>query len=506
MKARALMVMGTASDVGKSVVVAGLGRLFASAGILVAPFKAQNMSNNAAVCIGGGEIGRAQAVQAEACWLEPHVDMNPVLLKPESDRSCQVVIGGQARFRMTTSEYHHYRDNAWPAIVNSFKRLAAEFELILIEGAGGAAEVNLRDRDIVNWPIAELADAPVLILADIDKGGALASLVGTITLLSEAERRRVKGLIINKFRGDPALLYNGLKTIEQRTGVPILGVLPYAGDLDIPEEDGAGLRAGTADHNDRPIKIAVVVLPRIANYTDFDSFLREPDVAIKYVERPEQAHGVDVLGLPGTKSTIADLAWLRRSGWEQYIHEHCTTGGMTVGICGGYQMLGEWISDPEHVESPVSSVAGLGLLPITTVFAKDKITARVEAAHVKSGLATSGYEIHCGRVTRTGGAPLFRISRREDRKIDEEEGAVAARGSVIGTSIHGAFDAPIFRRHFLNEMRTRKGLDPMSPVSSEVPRSVRDRAYDRFAQILRDNLDIDALAKLIGVAADRLRN
>jgi adenosylcobyric acid synthase len=498
------MVMGTASDVGKSVVTAGLCRLFASAGIRVAPFKAQNMSNNAAVCIGGGEIGRAQAVQAEACGLEPQIDMNPVLLKPESDRGCQVVIGGRARFHMTTREYSHYRENAWPAIAESYNRLADEFELIVIEGAGGAAEVNLRNRDIVNWPIAELADAPVLIIADIDKGGALAALVGTITLLSEAERRRVKGLIINKFRGDPALLYDGLKIIEAKTGVPILGVLPHAGNLEIPEEDGAGLRAGSSGQSNRSIKMAAVVFPRIANYTDFDPFLREPDVALQYVERPEQANGIDVLCLPGSKSTIADLAWLRQSGWEQHIQEHRAAGGAIIGICGGYQMLGERIGDPEYIESQVSGANGLGLLPVTTVFAREKVTARVEATHLGSGLETAGYEIHCGRMTRIGGEALFKISRREDHPVDEEEGAVAAQGQVIGTSIHGAFDAPHFRRHFLNEIRVRKGLKPLMPVSIEAPRTLRDQAYDRFAQILRDNLDLTALAQLIGVAADRL--
>src|SRR5271154_3494024 len=260
MTAKSLMVMGTASDVGKSVVVTALCRLFANAGIRVAPFKSQNMSNNAAVCPNGGEIGRAQAVQAEACGLEPTVDMNPVLLKPESDRGCQVVIRGQARFRMTTREYGHYREQAWPEIVNSYVRLAEQFDVIVIEGAGGAAEVNLRHRDVVNWSIAELADAPVLIVADIDKGGALASLVGTVALLSPSERARVKGLIINKFRGDPALLSDGLKIIEERTGVPILGVLPHAGNLEIPEEDGAGLKAGTKPAPDRPIAMGVTVL------------------------------------------------------------------------------------------------------------------------------------------------------------------------------------------------------------------------------------------------------
>ena len=498
--------MGTASDVGKSVVVAGLCRLFSKAGISVAPFKAQNMSNNAAVCIGGGEIGRAQAVQAEACGLEPSVDMNPVLLKPESDRGCQVVIGGRARFHMTTHEYSHYREHAWPAIVESYTRLDERFELIVIEGAGGAAEVNLRDRDIVNWPIADLADAPVLIIADIDKGGALASLVGTIVLLSPAERLRVKGLIINKFRGDPSLLYNGLKIIEEKTGVPILGVLPYAGNLEIPEEDGAGLRLGTGAHSESPIKIAVVVFPRIANYTDFEPFLREPDVALKYVDQPEHTGEVDVLCLPGTKSTIADREWLRESGWERYIHGHLAGGGTVIGICGGYQMLGERIEDPEHCESHKDSADGLCLLPIRTVFAKEKITARVKATHIDSAFAVTGYEIHCGRLLRHGGEPLFRIRMREDQLADEDEGAVSADRRVLGTSIHGAFDTPQFRRHFLNGIRERNRLAALPIVHTEDARTLRDRAYDRFAKILSENLDLAALARLAGVEPDLLRD
>jgi adenosylcobyric acid synthase len=278
-KARSLMVMGTASDVGKSVVVTGLCRLFANLGIHVAPFKSQNMSNNAAVCSDGGEIGRAQAVQAEACGLEPTVDMNPVLLKPESDGRCQVVIRGHAQFQMTTRDYGYYRARAWPEIVNSYSRLAEKFDLIVIEGAGGAAEMNLRDRDIVNWTIAEMADAPVLLVGDIDKGGVLASMVGTVALLSSVERRRVKGLIINKFRGDPTLFDEGVRIIEDKTGVPVLGVLPHEGNLEIPEEDGAGLLAGTQPSVARAIRIGVVVFPRISNYTDFEPFLREPDVS-----------------------------------------------------------------------------------------------------------------------------------------------------------------------------------------------------------------------------------
>jgi len=518
MSARSLMIMGTASDVGKSVIVTALCRLFANAGIRVAPFKSQNMSNNAAVCADGGEIGRAQAVQAEACGLEPTVDMNPVLLKPESDRGCQVVIRGEARFRMTTSEYSHYREKAWPEIVNSYSQLSERFEVVVIEGAGGAAEVNLRHRDVVNWTVAELADAPVLIVADIDKGGALASLVGTMVLLSPSERRRVKGLIINKFRGDPALLYDGLKIIEQHTGVPIIGVLPYAGNLAIPEEDGAGLRAGTRPSPDRPIAIGVVVFPRISNYTDFEPFLREPDVSLQYLENPDEAGALDVIYLPGTKSTIADLAWLRARGWEESIAAHRAAGGSVIGICGGYQMMGKRIVDPEHIESDVSSIAGLGLLNIETVFAGKKITARVEGIHAGSGLAIAGYEIHSGRIAGVGERAPFQILRRHDLLIDEPEGAVGPEADVgcegdvgnserlFGTTIHGLFDAPGFRRHFLNEIRKRKGLEPLDVARQEDAHTARAKAYDRFARLVQKHLDVSAIAKLIGVDPGRLAN
>jgi adenosylcobyric acid synthase len=504
MNARSLMVMGTASDVGKSVVVTGLCRLFAGSGLRVAPFKAQNMSNNAAVCLDGGEIGRAQAVQAEACGLEPTVDMNPVLLKPESDRGCQVVIRGQAGFRMTTRDYAHYRERAWPEIVRCYKRLAEQFEVIVIEGAGGAAEINLRHRDIVNWAVAKLADAPVLIIADIDKGGALASLVGTVALLSLEERRRVRGLIINKFRGDLTLLSDGLKIIEQRTCLPILGVLPHAGNLDIPEEDGAGLRAGTRAPDDRSIRIGVVAFPRIANYTDFESFLREPDVSLRYLDEPGQTGPLDVLCLPGTKSTIADLGWLRARGWDRFIIAHRAAGGHIVGICGGYQMLGLRIEDPEHVESDISTVDGLALLDVYTVFQGKKITARTDATHVTSGLPISGYEIHCGRINNSGSPALFRISGPHSEVPARFEGAVANGGRVMGTSIHGLFDAAQFRRHFLNEIRRRKGLAALGVSTTEDAQTSRSKAYERFARLLREHLDVSAIAALIGVEPARL--
>jgi len=502
MSARSLMVMGTASDVGKSVVVTGLCKLFADAGIRVAPFKSQNMSNNAAVCLAGGEIGRAQAVQAEACGLEPTVEMNPVLLKPESERGCQVVIRGYARFRMTTRDYSRYREQAWPEIVRCYERLAEQFELVVIEGAGGAAEVNLRDRDVVNWPVAELADAPVLIVADIDKGGVLASLVGTIALLSPAERQRVKGLIINKFRGDLTLLESGLEIIEQRTGVPVLGVLPHAGNLEIPEEDGAGLRSGTQPSIDRQVSIGVLVFPRISNYTDFEPFLREPDVSLQYLEHPDPATPFDVICLPGTKSTITDLAWLRARGWDKFIAAHYAAGGSVVGICGGYQMMGRGIEDPEHIESDVSTVNGLGLLDLRTVFEKEKVTSQVDGIHIASGLPISGYEIHCGCIITCSGNRLFRIRTRAGLPHDEFEGILD--DGLVGTSIHGLFDAPEFRRHFLNQIRKRKGLAPLAIIANEDEPTVRANAYDRFAQLLRGHLKTSVIAELIGINPERL--
>lgn len=498
-KARSLMVMGTASDAGKSVLVTGLCRLLARSGVRVAPFKSQNMSNNAAVCRGGGEIGRAQAVQAEACGLEPTVDMNPVLLKPESDRSCQVVIHGQARFRMTAQDDGRYRERAWPEIVESYNRLATRFDVVVIEGAGGAAEVNLRDRDVVNWRVAELADAPVLIVADIDKGGALAALVGTIHLLSPAERRRVKGLIINKFRGDPALLTDGLRIIEDKTGVAVLGVIPYADGLDIPQEDSASLKAGPKAQANRPIKVGVVRFPRISNYTDFETLARETDVDLRYFDRPEHTGDLDILCLPGSKNTIADLHWLRESGWDRHIFAHRLAGGSILGICGGYQMLGRVVADPQHVESPASEASGLGMLDIETIFGPEKITASVGAIDLSSGLEVSGYEIHCGRIIRRGDAAAFRVQQREGRPLDEPEGALSADGRVLGTSIHGLFDGPGFRRHYLNQIRARKGLTPLCAFGSDDAKSIRMRAYERLADLLVNNLDISSVTALAGL-------
>jgi adenosylcobyric acid synthase len=495
---KSLMVMGTASDVGKSAVVTGLCRLLARSGVRVVPFKAQNMSNNAAVCADGGEIGRAQAVQAEACGLEPTTDMNPVLLKPESDAGCQVVIKGRARFPMTTRDYQKYQRAAWPEVVESYQRLAAQFEVVLIEGAGGAAEVNLRDRDLVNWPIAELANAPVLIVADIDKGGALAALVGTVDLLSPAECARVKGLLINKFRGDPGLLTEGLQIVEHKTRIPVLGVLPYLQDLQIPREDSASLKSGPGFRAQSQLRIAVVRCPRISNYGDFDALANEPDVDLQYLEKPVHNQQLDLICLPGTKNTIADLNWLRESGWDRYIAAHCRAWGSVLGICGGYQMLGNIIADPQHVESEISEIPGLRLLSVQTLFEREKITALVKARDAWSGTEISGYEIHSGRITRCQQAYPFTIYERDGHLVDEPEGAISPDGRVLGTSIHGCLDAPAFRRRYLNQIRARKGLLSLEHTGED-PRELRLQAYDRLADLLVNNLALSSLEALAGI-------
>ena len=505
MNAKSLMIMGTASDVGKSVAVTALCRAAVRAGIRVAPFKSQNMSNNAAVCA-GGEIGSAQAAQAEACGLEPDIDMNPVLLKPESELGCQVVIGGRARFHMHAMEHERYRAQAWPEIAASYERLARRFDLIIIEGAGGAAEINLRHRDLVNWAVAAMADAPVLLVGDIDKGGVFASLFGTIELLEPSERRRVKGSIINKFRGDRRLLSEGLEFLERRTGVPVLGVLPYLAGLRIPEEDSATLdRPARTRSTTKDLLIGVVRFPRISNYTDFTPLEEEPDISLCYLTEPASAPPLDVVVLPGSKSTAADLKWLRAAGWEDYLVRHGLRGGWTVGICGGYQMLGERIIDSHAIESKVPLTTGLGMLEVETHFEGEKITARADAIHLASGLAVSGYEIHSGRVTRKESvAGLLRIKRREgtpahDSGADEIEGACSQDGRVIGTSMHGLFDLAQFRRSFLDAVRAGKGMGPLPGGAGEDFKAVRERAYDLMADAVAEHLDLKRLWALAGI-------
>jgi adenosylcobyric acid synthase len=492
--------MGTASDVGKSVVVTALCRAFARAGVRVAPFKSQNMSNNAAVCPGGGEIGRAQAVQAQACGLEPSPDMNPVLLKTGPGMVCQVVIRGRARFQMGVNDYERYRTEAWPEIVSSYNNLARDFELIVIEGAGSAAEINLRHRDIVNWEIAELADAPVLLVADIDKGGVFASIVGTVELLAPEHRRRLKGVLINKFRGDKELLEPGLRFLEHRTGIPVIGVMPWQHRLGLPQEDAAMLDGIATRPGDKPLTIGVIHIPSISNYTDFEALEDEPDVAVHYLSDPGIAPRLDVLIIPGSKNTVADLKWLRASGWENFLVRHRRAGGWLLGICGGYQMLGRRVIDADRVESDTVETIGLGLLEIETTFQAEKITDRIRAIHLPTKLPVSGYEIHSGRITAVAASQaLFRLTHRDSNAVNELEGVRSDDGRVIGTSIHGMFDSAGFRRSFLDEIRASKGLAPLESAAHDDTDANRRTAFDRIADALEQCVDMRQIASLVAL-------
>lgn len=495
-RARAVAILGTGSNVGKSVITAGLCRLLVRAGRKVAPFKAQNMSLNSFVTPEGGEIGRAQALQAQACNLPPHVDMNPILLKPESDQRAQVVVHGHVWNRLEAAQYLSETGDLFRFVEASYERLAASVDAIVIEGAGSAAEVNLWDRDIANWRVARLADAPVVLVADIDVGGVFAQIVGTLELLHREERARVMGIIVNKFRGDRSVFSDGMAFLEKRTGVPILGVVPFVHDLRLDEEDSLQPGRHSADRfsNDR-INIAVVLLPRMSNFTDFKHVAEEGDVALVYAARPDQLYGADVIIIPGSKNSIADLHYIRTSGIGPALDEHVRRGGELIGICGGYQMLGRDIRDPCGMEAG-GSAQGLGLLDVTTELTAVKKTHEVKAlpmhVPIRSSAPLTGYYIHLGRTERRSGAAYFRIvaSQTDAAGLDMEEGALRADGRVWGTYIHGVFDHAGFRRAWLNTVRGRKGLHPLPESTSEDVNERLRLELDRWADHLHTHLNL----------------
>ena len=448
------MVQGTGSDVGKSLLVAGLARLFARQGLAVRPFKPQNMSNNAAVCDEGCEIGRAQALQARAAGVAPSVHMNPVLLKPESDRGAQVILQGKRTGTMTARAYARQKRDFLPKVLESFYRLERDADLILVEGAGSPAEVNLRDADIANMGFAEAADLPVLLVGDIDRGGVIASLCGTYLLLPAAERRRVKGFVINRFRGDVTLFADGLQRIEQETGWPGLGVVPWFEDAHrLPAEDAQTLRSSPASGvaMQDAIRIAVPLFSRIANFDDLDPLRLEPGVDLVMVPPGRAIPVTDLVILPGTKSTLGDLDFLRAQGWDIDIKAHLRRGGRVLGICGGYQMLGREVNDPLALEGPPRKEAGLGLLDISTTLAPEKRLSVVSGRHIASGQSFAGYEMHLGTTDGPDCArPLFDLPSGPD-------GATSPSGLVSGSYIHGLFSDDSFRRAFLASLgQTRK--------------------------------------------------
>lgn len=501
--ARAIQVCGTGSGVGKSIIVTALCRIFLQDGFKVCPFKAQNMALNSFVTKEQGEIGRAQATQAQACRLEPTVDMNPILLKPTSERRAQIIVRGRPIRNMSVYEYVRYKKRAKNIVFESFRRLAKEYELIVIEGAGSPAEVNLKSHDIVNMKMAEYANAPVVLVGDIDKGGVFAWIVGTLELLTKAERKRIKGIIINKFRGDKRLLKPGIDFLEQKTKVKVLGVVPYfsvaaGNDINLPEEDSVSLEIRNQKPNTKGHKIEIVVvkLPHISNFTDFDALSAEADVELRYVSKPEELNKPDTIIIPGTKNTIADLLWLKQSGLANQILSavRCPLSAILIGICGGYQMLGKKIYDRHSLESKCSQIQGLNILPIETSLKRNKILTQVKAKDLSSGLELSGYEIHHGHTKITGEAqPLFEIFQRNGAKTSYFDGASSDNGRIIGTYIHGLFDTGAFRRDFLNKVRLKKGWPLLSQAAAYNP----DGEIDKLAKLVRENLDMKYLYKIL---------
>ena len=515
------MCVGTGSHAGKSVLAAALCRTYARRGYRVAPFKSQNMALNSYVTPEGGELGRAQAYQARAAGVEPHVDMNPVLLKPSSRTGSQVIVLGRPVRHMTVREYHAYQSDVWPVVTAAFERLRAANDLIVIEGAGSPAEINLRDHDIANMRVALYAHAPTLLIGDIDRGGVFASLVGHMDLLTPPERDLIAGFVINKFRGDASLLTSGIDFLRERTGVPTLGVIPMLADWRGDEEDSLGIEdRRRREKPEAPLQIAVVRLPFISNYTDFDALADEPDVSVRYVTAPGELEGSAAIVLPGTKSTIADLEWLRRSGLAAAIGRHAAGGTPVIGVCGGYQMLGTRIHDPDRVESDRGSVEGLGLLDIQTTFAGQKRTVRVEgellpaadgategpgaqeapatgSARPAGGLLgpagtfLRGYEIHMGRTTRGPAAtPLLRLRGADGSPHDDGAGA----GRVCGSYVHGLFDQPELRAAFLNGLRASAGLVPLESAAASP-----DADIDRLADHVEAHLDVALLDRIVGL-------
>ena len=509
MKARTIMVQGTASSVGKSVVATALCRLFLQEGLRVAPFKAQNMALNAAVTADGGEIGRAQAVQAAAAKVAPTVDMNPILLKPEGDRRSQVVVLGKPIGSLGAVDYQERKPELRETVRAALERLRAAYDVVVIEGAGSPAEVNLKERDVVNMFVAEAAQAPVILVGDIDRGGVFAAFVGTLDLLEPAERARVGALLVNKFRGDKRLFESGVRFLEERTCVPVLGVLPYVRGLSLAEEDSVALDERRGRRRARPdeIEIAVVLVPRISNYDDFLPLEHEPGVVVRFVESARDVEGADLVVLPGTKSTIADLGWVLESGFGAALMARARRGEPILGICGGCQMLGERIDDPDGVESSDPHVAGLGVLPIATRFARDKRTTQVTAhAAVPSFLTggaalaepVAGYEIHMGAVEPT--APIaraFALATRNGTPVSALDGAIAGDGAIVGTMLHGLFENDALRARTLGALRDRRGL-PAPPRAAPIP--TKQAEYDRLEAAVRGSVDLDLLWRIARLA------
>lgn len=494
MAARTLMIQGTASHVGKSILTTALCRVFQQRGIRVAPFKAQNMSNNSFVTPDGKEIGRAQAVQAAACRLASQADFNPILIKPESDGTAQLVVGGEVAGSLSARDFGLVRRKYWAAVQEAFSRLAREFELIVLEGAGSPAEVNLRDCDVVNMQMAHYARAPVVLVGDIDRGGVFASLVGTWTLLDQADRRHLKAFVINKFRGERQLLDGGLDRVMGETGMPCAGVLPHWGELDVPEEDSLGWDSWQRRHSVRldRIVIGIVDVPAISNFTDFEPLTWEPDVELVKV-KAHTARDPDVLIFPGSKCTVGALQFVRAQALDELARRVLAKGGTVGGICSGYQLLGRTIRDPHHCESHYTEVPGLGLLPVQTTLASPKVVQALSGTHIESGESVIGYHVRMGRTASESDAKRFIYETGSNALINKGEGISLDGGRLFGTYLHGLFDQAAFRRWWLNRLRAGKGWEPLSLTAV----ASLDERIDRLADFVRQHLSMSMLDRLI---------
>lgn len=502
MTAKVLMVMGTSSSAGKSLLTTALCRCFARRGLRVAPFKSQNMSNNAAVCVDGGEIGRSQALQAQAAGVLPHVDMNPILLKPEGETHSQVIVGGRPLRTLEAADYFQRRKQLWPYVTSALNRLREQFDLIIIEGAGSPAELNLVDVEMVNMSVARYCQAPVLLVGDIERGGVFAQLLGTLWLLPPEDRQLICGLIVNKFRGDLRLFDRGVELLEERGGVPVLGVLPWVNALTLPEEDAATINQRGQDvarPNSQQLEIVVIRLPHIANFDDFDPLSADPAVHLRYVQTAEAIGSPDVVILPGTKNTFGDLQWLEQTGIATCLQSLARRQVSIVGICGGYQMLGRRIHNPDRLESGVEAIDGLGLLDIETTFATGKITSHVQTvvtndaiAPGTGGITLAGYEIHIGRsqtstpwLTRNSG---LATSDHHDSHV-QLDGAYANDGRIWGCYLHGLFHNDDFRSVWLANF----GINPSGTSANAATRQSLDRLADAF----ETHVDIDRIWSIV---------
>ncbi len=524
------MIQGTGSHVGKSILACALCRILRQDGYKVAPFKAQNMALNSFVTKDGKEMGRAQVAQAEAAGILPAVEMNPILLKPTGDCGSQVIIMGKPIGNMTAKEYYQKKNEFVSIVKEAYDTLRNQFDIIVIEGAGSPAEINLRDGDIVNMGMAEMASAPVVLVTDIDRGGAFAWVVGTLTLLPAAERNRIQGIIFNKFRGDKSILKPGLDMLENRINKPVIGVIPYIHNLNVDDEDSVsleyhnnnkfagiskikGLGSRTTSQSStfdlQPIvDIAIIKLPRISNFTDFNIFAHEKDIRVRFVDSSGDIGNPDLLVIPGTKNTIGDLIHLHEMGISEEIQRLSKHGTMIIGICGGYQMLGRQIHDPYHVESPKDSIQGLGLLDTVTTFAREKQTYQVKAHMLEHGSLfygdneLTGYEIHMGETTyhgHTAVRPFARITERTGEKVNILDGCVSADGNIIGTYIHGIFDNDEFRLKLLNYLKLKKGLKPLNGLQTNF-NNIKEHRYNELADIVRKNICMDFIYDMVNLS------